>query len=187
MSMAFITGNIAEGTKMKRNLEPKFIRLGSEKGAELVEFAIILPLLLVLFAGIWEFGAAYRTYQALTNGAREGARLAVLPQGVNQMEAVRRRVKSYLSKSNLQTSFISDTANDSYLVIDNPANNSAGTTVTVTFPGGGTALVSVTRVSIAYPYNFVIFGPVMKLLLPGSSTGGSITLRTTVTMENQAS
>lgn len=171
---------------MKRNLEPKFIRLGSEKGAELVEFAIILPLLLVLFAGIWEFGAVYRTYQALTNGAREGARLAVLPQGINQTEAVRRRVKNYLSKSNLQTSFISDTTNDSYLVIDNPANNSAGTTVTVTLPGG-TALVSVTRVSIAYPYNFVIFGPVMKLLLPASSTSGSITLRTTVTMENQSS
>jgi Flp pilus assembly protein TadG len=172
---------------MKRNFEPKFVRFGSEKGAELVEFAIILPLLLVLFAGIWEFGAVYRTYQALTNGAREGARLAVLPQGINQTEAVRRRVKNYLSKSNLQTSFISDTANDSYLVIDNPANNSAGTTVTVTLPGGGTTLVTVTRVSIAYPYNFVIFGPVMKLLLPGSSTSGTITLRTTVTMENQAS
>jgi hypothetical protein len=33
----------------------------------------MLPILLVIFAGLWDFGRAYRTYQAITNAAREGA------------------------------------------------------------------------------------------------------------------
>ena len=51
----------------------------SEKGAALVEAAVTLPLLLLVSVGIFEFGRAYQTWQVLTNAAREGARVAVLP------------------------------------------------------------------------------------------------------------
>ena len=50
----------------------------SEKGASAVEFAIILPILIILVFGIVQFGIAYNNYIALTHAAREGARLAAV-------------------------------------------------------------------------------------------------------------
>ncbi|MCL5985847.1 MAG: pilus assembly protein [Actinobacteria bacterium] len=49
-----------------------------ENGASAVEFAIILPLLVVLIFGIVEFGIAYNNYLAITHAAREGARVAAV-------------------------------------------------------------------------------------------------------------
>jgi len=50
----------------------------SEKGASAVEFALILPILIILVFGIVKFGIAYNNYIALTHAAREGARLAAV-------------------------------------------------------------------------------------------------------------
>jgi len=50
----------------------------SEKGASAVEFALILPILIILVFGIVQFGIAYNNYIALTHAAREGARLAAV-------------------------------------------------------------------------------------------------------------
>lgn len=49
-------------------------RLRSENGAAAVEFALILPVFLVLLLGIIEFGSAYNAQILLTNAAREAAR-----------------------------------------------------------------------------------------------------------------
>ncbi len=46
----------------------------SERGAAMVEFAIVLPLLLMLVFGIIEFGRAYNNQVTLTHAAREGVR-----------------------------------------------------------------------------------------------------------------
>ena len=51
----------------------------SEEGAQLVEFALVLPLLLLVVLGIAEFGFMFQRYEVVTNAAREGARMAVLP------------------------------------------------------------------------------------------------------------
>src|SRR6478609_11994972 len=59
----------------------------SERGAALVEFAIILPILLTLVFGIIEFGRAYEVKVQLTGGVREGARALALgktPAQANQ-------------------------------------------------------------------------------------------------------
>lgn len=52
-------------------------RVASAEGAQLLEFALAMPLLLVLVVGIIDFGGAYNLKQILNNGAREGARYAV--------------------------------------------------------------------------------------------------------------
>lgn len=59
---------------MKRYVK---ILLG-EKGASAVEFAIILPILIMLLFGIIQFGIAYNKYIAVTHAVREGARLAAV-------------------------------------------------------------------------------------------------------------
>ncbi len=50
----------------------------NECGQALVEFALILPLLLMLLLGIIQFGFIFNGQITLTSAAREGARLAVV-------------------------------------------------------------------------------------------------------------
>ena len=51
-----------------------------ERGATLVEFVIVLPILTALVLGIMSFGTAHAQRLSLTNAAREGARYgATLP------------------------------------------------------------------------------------------------------------
>lgn len=54
-------------------------RRAPERGAEVLEFAIVLPLLVALLFGIFTMARAYNIYQTITRAAREGAREAVLP------------------------------------------------------------------------------------------------------------
>jgi Flp pilus assembly protein TadG len=55
----------------------KSTRTRQDRGASAVEFALVLPLLLLVIAGIVDFGRAFFTQVILTNAAREGARAAV--------------------------------------------------------------------------------------------------------------
>lgn len=48
----------------------------SEDGISLVELALVLPLALLLIAGIIDYGFALREIQAISSAAREGARIA---------------------------------------------------------------------------------------------------------------
>ena len=54
-------------------------RLKTERGAELIEFALVFPLLLFIILGIVDFGFLFQRMEVVTNAAREGARIAVLP------------------------------------------------------------------------------------------------------------
>ena len=49
-----------------------------ERGQALVEFALVLPVLLVLLCGIIDFGWLYYNQITLNNAAREGARYAAV-------------------------------------------------------------------------------------------------------------
>ena len=53
-------------------------RLREEKGASLVEFAIILPLLIIVIFGIIEFSILLYDKAVITNAGREGARFGSL-------------------------------------------------------------------------------------------------------------
>lgn len=46
----------------------------SEKGQAVVEFALVLPVLLLLLLGILQFGLVFKDYVALTDAVRAGAR-----------------------------------------------------------------------------------------------------------------
>jgi Flp pilus assembly protein TadG len=53
-------------------------RLSDEHGASAVEFAFIVPLLIVLVLGIAEFGHAFQVSGTLSAAAREGVRVMAL-------------------------------------------------------------------------------------------------------------
>ncbi len=52
-----------------------------ERGAAIVEMAMVAPLLLLLLLGIIEFGAVFAQFNDVRHGAREGARFAAVNGG----------------------------------------------------------------------------------------------------------
>lgn len=52
------------------------MRISPESGASAVELALLLPILVLIIFGIFQFGLAFNNYLAITHAAREGARLA---------------------------------------------------------------------------------------------------------------
>ena len=54
------------------------LRVGNDRGAAAVEFALVLPLLLITVLGLVDFGRAYSMQISLTQAAREGVRVAAL-------------------------------------------------------------------------------------------------------------
>lgn len=66
----------------------------SESGASAVEFAIVLPLLVLFVFGIIEFGLAFNRQQAMHAAAREGARLASVGYPVADVVISARRTAS---------------------------------------------------------------------------------------------
>jgi len=53
------------------------MEIKSQRGAAVVEFALVLPLLLMILVGIVEFGLLFYNKQVLTNASREGARAGI--------------------------------------------------------------------------------------------------------------
>ena len=66
---------------MKRRLISAAERFESEAGAAMVEFALVLPLLLVVVLGLTDFGKAFNYWIDETHLANEGARLAAVNCG----------------------------------------------------------------------------------------------------------
>lgn len=64
-------------TSLKTALSNWRARGRDERGVELMEFALILPLFLAMLFGIVWLGSAYNVYETITRAAREGARVAV--------------------------------------------------------------------------------------------------------------
>ena len=72
-------------------------RAYGERGAELIEMAIITPVLLLIIAAIFDFAMMFRSWEVVTNAAREGARIGVLPS--YNPEDIRLRVREYMRVS----------------------------------------------------------------------------------------
>ena len=73
------TGHAPATRTGQRPLRSVFRR--DESGASAVEFALVLPLLLVLILGIYTFGMTINNYEMLTGAVSEGARALTLSRG----------------------------------------------------------------------------------------------------------
>jgi Flp pilus assembly protein TadG len=138
-------------------------RRRSDRGAELIELAIVLPILLLVFAAIIDFGFLFQRYEALTNAAREGARIAILP-GYTQADAIS-RVNNYLAASGLTGSYPAPTV-------------TYGTQV---LPSG--ASISIATVTAWYPANLSYLGPIAAMV--GGTQASSIMLRSVSVMRTE--
>ena len=104
-------------------------RLRSERGATAVEFAFIVPLLIVLVLGIAEFGRAFQVQGTLSAAAREGVRLMALQNDPAAAKAAVRNAATSLNPA------ITD-AQIGITPTSCPVLNSGSTTVklTITYP-----------------------------------------------------
>lgn len=69
-----------------------------ESGQALVELALILPVILLLVVGMLEFARAWNLHQVMTDGAREGARRAVLADPVMDRDSVKAAMWRHLAQ-----------------------------------------------------------------------------------------
>lgn len=92
------------------------------RGAATVEFAVIAPLFFMLVMGMFEFSRMMMAQEILTNGAREGARKAVLP-GVTTTD-VTQVVNNYFANTGISGHTVTCTPD--------PATAQGGTLLTVT-------------------------------------------------------
>jgi Flp pilus assembly protein TadG len=133
----------------------------------MVESAFTVPLMLVLSVSVFEFGRAFHAYQVVSNAAREGARIAVLPNSDD--DSVRTRVRGYIATGQLHEfeSAGVDIVHDDEITIA-PGTTASASTVTVT-----------------YPFEFVVLQPVMTLIAPDTEVGESFAMTVASTMRNE--
>lgn len=99
------------------------------RGAAIVEFAVVAPVLIAILMGIIEYGYVFLVQQTLTNAAREGARIAVL-QSTTSDDPINARIAEIMAAAGI----------DGYTV-----------TLTHADPAGDPT----ERVEISVPYNSV--------------------------------
>jgi Flp pilus assembly protein TadG len=187
-----------------------FRRVGSlgveTGGSQIVEFAVALPLLLVLVVGIFDFGNAFNLKQKLTNTAREAARLGASEPTADLSNSPPTSVLAIrdLVSNSLQSSRINDCG------IGTAAATPAGGatpwkwTFTATCPSGNNFVLTVdrgsvfvssvtsggiavkvlsTNVSVSYPYSWQ-FNRVIGLVVSGASYPATSNILVTATMAN---
>jgi Flp pilus assembly protein TadG len=140
----------------------------NERGTALLETALVLPLILLVSVGIFEFGRAYQMEQVLTNAAREGARVAVTPGATSSQ--VTARVKAYLKSGQ----------------VPSPDSATVSLTQNVSIDLGGGLVANGSRVTVNYPFSFMVLNPVARLVVSGSNTGKApITMSASAEMRNE--
>ncbi|GIW13865.1 MAG: hypothetical protein KatS3mg062_1304 [Tepidiforma sp.] len=108
-------GEVEPGTTRRSALRRLLRRFReTETGQALVEFTMILPLFVLLFMSMVEFGRAFHTWLLITNAAREGARIAAVQ---SDLSTVQTRIydsfcANYPSQCNIDPSKVTITTNN---------------------------------------------------------------------------
>ena len=164
-------------------------QLKLERGAELVEFGLVLPLVLLLLVGIFDFGSAFALRQKMTNAAREGARIVVSNSLTDQscssstpcaIVAAADAVVQYMGNAGASLSCIQPGSPTSTGTLAWTYSCPSGASLeinrgyTIAAPGGG--LLPATQVTLVYPFTWRLAG-----FLPGYSRNAAISTQVTMT------
>ena len=109
-------------------------RRRSEAGQALVEFALILPVILLLVVGMLEFARAWNLHQVMTDAAREGARRAVLANTSLPTDQTQDSVKKAMWDRLAQFGYDPQYATMSIDPIANWKSTGSSMTITLTCP-----------------------------------------------------
>ena len=111
--------------------------IGNERGQAMTEFAVVLPILVVLLLGIVQFGIVFNNYVTLTDAVRAGARMA----------AVSRQASDPVGAATAAVDAAAANLDQSNLPVKVTSSWAPGSTVTVT---------------ATYPYSISLLGWVIN-------------------------
>ncbi len=173
--------------------------MSRNEGAQLLEFALVLPFLLVFVVGILDFGQAYNLKQKLNNATREAARFAanensggnnLSVNGVSDVSAIRDVVDSYLTNAGVTQCTIAanPTVSGGIFVYTFSSSSTGCGAFSLVIDRGyvvtaGPPAVFGTHVTLTYPYAWS-FGPIISLLVPGSTLSLPVSISTESIMQN---
>jgi Flp pilus assembly protein TadG len=140
-------------------------KLRGEKGVSAVEFAIVLPLLVLLVFGTIEFGVLLYDQAVITNASREGARAGIVFSDPRMSDG-------------MIAGTVSDYCSDHLITFDD--SSGITTTVAPAWPGRATSSSGeLLRVTVQYHYDFLVVPAFIADL-----TGGiDLTAETAMRME----
>jgi hypothetical protein len=180
---------------------PRLSRINRrEKGAAILEFAIVLPLLVVFVVGIYDFSGAFNQKQKIAQAAQEGAILAgaqptndiASPTAPDSLIPVVTSVFNSLAGSGVVSTGACTLPATAVLVggVEWKYSISCGSDSLIIdinrgwFEAGKPPTAFGTVVQVSYPYHFR-FNSVIQLLLPGSTYAATTNLKETATVHTQ--
>ncbi len=107
------------------------------RGAAIVEFALVLPLLLMLTLGAIRYGHLFLKAQQITNAARHGARMSIRPDGPTTSAEVRTVVLALMTAAGMDGDFEVTLSPEAVTTVG------AAITVQITVPSASIAVVQV--------------------------------------------
>jgi Flp pilus assembly protein TadG len=137
---------------------PSHVSRNRESGVALVEFALVLPLLLLIILGIFDFGRAFNYFNDMQQMANEGARYAVVNQRPGGGSSLQDDIRHQASTAELLNGSTS---------VTQPAK------VCISFPNGATVGNPVT-VNVSAKYNWM---PFLGLGITSTTISASATMR----------
>ena len=181
--------------------------LADTRATQIAEFAVALPLLLVMVVGIFDFGNAYNLKQKVTNAARDAARFGASEPTSDlsnpspaSITAIRDLVSNGLISSKVNDCGLATAAATpaggatpwkwSFTVSCGAPGNlvltvDRGYVFTSTVTSGGTAIKMIsTNVTILYPYKWQ-FNRVITTLVPTAIYSGTTQIAVTSVIANQ--
>jgi hypothetical protein len=155
-------------------------RLAGERGNALPEFALVVPILLLLLFGMLDFGKAFNYWIDETHLAASGARFAV----VNSAPSTLGNCPSGAAPSSLQQ-YIQCQADTSELL--NGSSSVTKAKVCISFPNGNSRIGDPVRISVSTNYNWL---PILTHRLPvvnhQALPAGAVTISASATMRLEA-
>lgn len=167
--------------------------LRSAEASQLLEFALAVPLLIVLVIGILDFGAVYNLKQKLNNAAREGARYASTQSNnvldietASAAQAVGNVVENYMENAGLTNPKCSFVAPSSPTLVYTYTSSKTGCSLVIDRGydvSNGTGTIISTHVTVSYPYSWT-FNRIIRILVPGSTLSLPTTISSDAVMQN---
>lgn len=164
--------------------------IGKSRGSAMAEFAIVLPLLILLLFGMIEFGVALYNQAVISNASREGARWAasyyINPSNSTASQPLCSDIQNYILNDkyvNLKEKLISLSDRDPFTLIAGCCGSSC-TPKSTNWSGNGYDNENVwngssngvaNSVTVQYTHQFLVFGKLVNFL------GGSSCLKLNAT------
>lgn len=182
--------------------------LRNDHGAQMVEFAVALPLLVVFVVGIFDFSGAFTLKQKLTNAARDAARVAAADPATDlgngttpaSVADAYQSIDKFLTVNNLNECGITQSSlSQSGSTLTWSATASGGSCpptaglasvsinrgyATSQTVGGTATKIIATQVTLQYAYDWR-FNRVISLLVSGTTYSSVTTLTASATALNE--